>query len=75
MSKTSIKGFVALAGGLILGIIGLLVGIWFGGNFTPNFEFFNVRGYEATGPIGFIIFGILGLIGSWYLMIKILGSK
>lgn len=75
MSKTLIKGFAAVAGGLILGIVGLLVGIWFGGNFTPDFALLNVRGYEATGPIGFVIFALLGLVVSWRAMTKILETK
>lgn len=75
MSKALIKGFVALAGGLVLGIVGLLVGIWFGGNFTPDFALLNVRGYEATGPVGFVIFGVVGLIASWNLITKKLNSK
>ena len=57
------------------GIIGLLIGMDIGGNYFTSFEFNGVRGYEATGQIGFIV-GILvfGLIATlcckWILKTK-----
>ena len=33
-------------------LLGLLAGLWFGGNYTPNLQLGNLRGYEATAQIG-----------------------
>lgn len=54
---------VVLILGLIIFTIGfsifmLLIGMFLGGNFFTNFEFFGVRGYEAVGNLGFL-FGLI----------------
>ncbi|SHJ87993.1 hypothetical protein SAMN02745751_03618 [Dethiosulfatibacter aminovorans DSM 17477] len=61
-----IGGIVGLIAGAILG---LLIGVEIGGNFFVDFEYVDVRGYEATGVLGaqigaltgFIIGGLIGL--------------
>ena len=42
----------------------------FGGNFATEFTFNNVRGYEATGQVGFILFALIGAVGGWQYMAK-----
>lgn len=70
MLKLIFQVIVSLIAGLILGIIGMLVGALIGGNFATWVEFNGVRGYEATGQIGFIIFALVGVVTSWRLMEK-----
>lgn len=56
---------------LTVGILGLIVGMWIGGNYAPNFVLNGVQGYEATGQIGFIAGVSLGLLfGSWMFLKK-----
>ncbi len=62
--------FVSVLAGLILGVIGLLIGAWFGGNFATEFTFIYVRGYEATGQVGFILFALIGAVGGWQYMAR-----
>ena len=64
------RAFVSLIVGFILGAIGMLVGAWLGGNFATGFVFNGVRGYEATGQIGFILFALIGMVTSWRFMAK-----
>jgi hypothetical protein len=56
--------------GFILGIIGMLIGALIGGNFATEVVFNGVRGYEATGQIGFIIFALIGMVAAWQFMAK-----
>ena len=51
--------------GFILGMLGMLIGALIGGNFATEFQFNGVRGYEATGQVGFIIGAALGAMISW----------
>jgi len=54
---------VALAAGLgsfVTGAVGLIAGATFGGNFCNTCEFNGVRGYEATGQLGFLLGAITG---------------
>ena len=62
--------FISMIGGVVLGVIGWIVGAWFGGNFATEVVFNGVRGYEATGQIGFILFALIGAIISWRFMAK-----
>jgi uncharacterized membrane protein YeaQ/YmgE (transglycosylase-associated protein family) len=41
-------------------MLGMLIGALIGGNFATEFQFNGVRGYEATGQVGFIIGAALG---------------
>ncbi len=70
MAAFPVRIFVSVLAGLILGVIGLLIGTWFGGNFATEFVFNNVRGYEATGQVGFILFALIGAVGGWQYMAK-----
>jgi DMSO/TMAO reductase YedYZ heme-binding membrane subunit len=65
-----LRVFVSLIVGFVLGAIGMLLGAWFGGNFATEVVFNGVRGYEATGQIGFILFALIGAVTSWRVMAK-----
>jgi len=65
MLKFTLRLFVSLIVGVILGLIGWIVGAWFGGNFATEVVFNGVRGYEATGQVGFILFALSGTVTCW----------
>ena len=60
------KRFLTILFSLVLMIFGaiggLIIGMYLGGNYFVNFEFANVRGYEAVGLVGAIIGFSFGLI-------------
>ena len=64
------RTLISLIVGVIAGVIGWIVGAWFGGNFATEVVFNGVRGYEATGQIGFILFALIGAVTSWRVMAK-----
>lgn len=70
MVKTILKGVIVIASGLGFGFLGLLIGAYIGGNFAETFIFNGVRGYEATGQLGFIVGGITGIFASILLLRK-----
>ena len=61
MFKSALKGIAVVASGLFFGFVGLLIGAYIGGNFAQDFTLFGVRGYEATGQLGFILGCIMGI--------------
>lgn len=50
-----------IAGAAATGMLGMLIGAWFGGNYAEGFRFAGVQGYEATGRVGFIIGVVVGI--------------
>ena len=64
MLKSTLKGATVIASGLFLGVVGLFLGAYIGGNFAQDFTLFGVRGYEATGQLGFILGAIMGILVS-----------
>lgn len=72
MFKLILRVFLAIIIGLVLGVIGLFVSMYIGGNYADaeNFVFNGVRGYEATGQIGFILGALIGLITGWWFLFK-----
>ncbi len=70
MLKTVLRVFVTLVIGFVLGVIGLFIAMYIGGNYAEDFVFNGVRGYEATGQIGFIVGGVIGLITGWWFLLK-----
>lgn len=72
MFKLILRVFLAIIIGLVLGVIGLFVSMYIGGNYADaeNFVFNGVRGYEATGQIGFIFGALMGLITGWWFLFK-----
>jgi len=59
-----------MIGGVVLGVIGMVVGAWFGGNFATEVVFNGVRVYEATSQIGFILFSLVSAVMTWRYMEK-----
>ncbi len=55
-----------LIGAIVLAVVGMIIGACYGGNYATDFEFNDLRGYEATGHIGGI-FGLIigGAFGAW----------
>lgn len=45
----------AIAGSIVFAVLGLIAGAMFGGNFCNTCEFNGLRGYEATGQLGFLL--------------------
>ena len=56
--------------GFVCAVISAIVVINLGYSFTPNFTYNGWEGYEATGPIGFILGALIGLIGSSMLLFR-----
>ena len=70
MLKTTLRVFFMLVIGFVLGVIGLFIAMYIGGNYAEDFVFNGVRGYEATGHIGFFLGGAIGLISGWWFLFK-----
>jgi len=60
-----VRLFCMLGAGVVGGIVGMIIGAYLGGNYAVGFQFNGVRGYEATGQLGFIIGAALGVIITW----------
>jgi hypothetical protein len=56
--------------GSVCAVIVSIVVINLGYGFAPDFTYNGWRGYEATGPIGFILGALLGLFGSSMLLFR-----
>ena len=70
MLKTILRVFAVIVIGLVSGVIGMVIGALIGGNYAEQFVFNGVQGYEATGQVGFILGILIGLISSWWFLIK-----
>lgn len=70
MNMTVLRVLAVILAGGVSGIIGLIVGALIGGNYARQFVFNGVRGYEATGQLGFIFGVLIGLISSWWFLFK-----
>lgn len=71
MLKTVLRVLAVILVGFVSGIIGWIVGALLGGNYAEQFVFNGVRGYEATGQLGFIFGILIGIILSgWFLFKK-----
>jgi len=68
MFKTLLRVLSVIIFGLVSGILGWIIGALIGENFAEQLVFNSVRGYEATGQIGFILGVFTGLLSSsWFL--------
>ena len=56
--------------GLFCAVVSAIVVINLGYGFAPGFTYNGWEGYEATGPIGFILGALIGLIGSSMLLFR-----
>ena len=70
MGNTILGIFFTLVIGFVLGVIGLFIAMYIGGNYAEDFVFNGVRGYEATGQIGFLLGGAIGLISGWWFVVR-----
>ncbi len=70
MFRTILRVSLMLVIGFVLGVIGLFIAMYIGGNYAEDFVFNGVRGYEATGQIGFIVGSLIGLISGWWFLFK-----
>ena len=70
MVKSILKGAIVIASGLGFGFLGLLIGAYIGGNFAETFTFNGIRGYEATGQLGFLAGIVVSLALSIFLLSK-----
>jgi hypothetical protein len=62
---------IILVIGIVSGLMGWVIGALIGGNYAEQVVFNGVRGYEATGQVGFILGMLTGLFLSWrWLMTK-----
>jgi hypothetical protein len=69
MNKTVLRVLTIILAAAVSGIGGLMVGAFIGGNLAEQFVFNGVRGYEATGQVGFILGALIGLgFSSWFLL-------
>ena len=68
--KTVLSVLAVFLIGIVSGIIGLIVAAFIGGNYAEQFVFNGVRGYEATGQLGFILGALLGVFSGWRLLFK-----
>jgi hypothetical protein len=56
--------------GFVCAVIGFIVVVNIGFMIAPEFSYNGWEGYEATGPIGFIVGALTGLIGSSVLLFR-----
>ena len=70
MLKNLVRILIVVVIGLLAGVFGWIMGALIGGNYAEQFVFNGVRGYEATGQIGFILGALIGLFSSWRLVIR-----
>ena len=70
MIKIVLRVLAVLLIGFVCAVIGFIVVVNIGFIFAPEFVLFGREGYEATGPIGFILGALMGLIASYALFGK-----
>lgn len=59
-----LRALAVLLIGLVCAVFSAIVVINLGYGFAPGFTYNGWEGYEATGPIGFVLGALIGLIGS-----------
>ena len=67
MIKTVLFALAVILIGFVSAVIGFIVVVNIGLTFAPELVLFGKEGYEATGPIGFILGALIGLIASYTL--------
>lgn len=56
--------------GFVSAVIGSIIVINIGFGFAPDFTYNGWEGYEATGPIGFVLGALIGLVASSVLLFR-----
>lgn len=56
-------------------VVGLLAGMYIGGNYFVDFEFGGVRGYEAAGKLGAFLGAALGAASGVFLGVKLADAR
>lgn len=64
MAKIILRILAVIVIGFISALICSVVVINLGFAFAPDFILNGMEGYEATGPIGFVLGALIGLVGS-----------
>jgi len=70
MHQTGLRVLMVFVIAFICGVVGWILGALIGGNFAGQFVFNGVRGYEATGKVGFLLGDLIGLFIGWRLFFK-----
>ncbi|HSL28771.1 MAG TPA: hypothetical protein VK900_06180 [Anaerolineales bacterium] len=68
--QTTLRVLAVLLIGFFCAVFSAIVVINLGYGFAPGFTYNGWEGYEATGPIGFILGALIGLIGSSMLLFR-----
>jgi hypothetical protein len=68
MIKIVLRALAVILIGFVSAVIGLIAGSIIFTTFIPEFVISGREGYEAGGPIGFILGALVGLIGSFALL-------
>jgi len=68
MIKMLLRVLAVLLSGVVVAVFGFIAGSMVFAIF--GFEFSGRQGYEAGGPIGFILGALIGLIGSLVLLFR-----
>ena len=66
MQKRILQTFAVVIIGFVFGVIGLVSGAQLGGNFATQVVFNSVRGYKATGQLGFIFGALVAALSGWW---------
>jgi hypothetical protein len=70
-----LKISVVVVSGVLCSLAGWMVGALIGGNYAVDFTFNGVRGYEATGQLGFVFGLATGGVLGWYAVFKGFGKR
>jgi hypothetical protein len=63
---------ISYAASLVGGLIALILGSLYGGNYATEFVFAGLQGYEATG----VLFGVIGgCLAGAFTYLKLIGAK
>lgn len=68
--KILLRALAVILIGFVCAVIGSIIVINLGYGFAPDFTYNDWEGYEATGPIGFILGALIGLSGSSMLLFR-----
>jgi len=63
IAKIILRVLAVMLTGFVFGVFGFIVVVNIGMIIAPEFVFNGREGYEATGPLGFILGALIGLIG------------